>query len=396
MQPLTASAERTNPGPQAVRGRWIWLLTGTLTFAAIGTLGGLAIVRGERMPDYQPPTTVLPARTLIVTQPITALSVQSDGAPIKVTTSSGPVTITETISYQGEPPPTVVDTVSRGLLTLGAPACANSDCSVAFSVSVPSGVKVNAAAAGGSVSVVGTGSADIDSGGGPVYAAGISGPLTVTADGGQVTVAHVGSADIDSGGGSVTATGLTGKLTVHAEGGGVNVSNAPTAAIDSGGGPVYAAAIGGPLTVAAEGGQVTASGTGATQVDSGGGPVTVNTVSGPLVVRAEGGQVEASEVTGTLTADTGGGNLSATGLTSPTATANGEGGSITLGFSTAPTTVQVDTGGGNASLSVPGGPYAITTDTGGSQQSVLIGNTPGASSVINVSTEGGQLQIGPA
>ena len=58
-------------------------------------------------------------------------------------------------------------------------------------MSVPSGVKVNAAAAGGPVSVVGTGSADIDSGGGPVYAAGISGPLTVTADGGQVTVAHV-------------------------------------------------------------------------------------------------------------------------------------------------------------------------------------------------------------
>ena len=100
--------------------------------------------------------------------------------------------------------------------------------------------------------------------------------------------------------------------------------------------------------------------------------------------------------TGTLTADTGGGNLSATGLTSPTANVNGEGGSITLGFSTAPTTVQVDTGGGNASLSVPGGPYAITTDTGGSQESVLIGNTPGASSVINVSTEGGELQIGPA
>jgi hypothetical protein len=113
-------------------------------------------------------------------------------------------------------------------------------------------------------------------------------------------------------------------------------------------------------------------------------------------VRAEGGQVEASEVTGTLTADTGGGNLSATGLTSPTANVNGEGGSITLGFTTAPTTVQVDTGGGNASLSVPGGPYAITTDTGGSQQSVLIGNTPGASNVINVSTQGGELQIAPS
>ena len=90
MQPLTASPERTNPGPQAVRGRWIWLLSGTLTFAAIGTLGGLAIVQGEHTPAYQLPTTVLPARTLTVTQPITALSVQSDGAPIKVTTVERP------------------------------------------------------------------------------------------------------------------------------------------------------------------------------------------------------------------------------------------------------------------------------------------------------------------
>ena len=396
MQPLTDSAERTDSRPQAVRGRWIWLLTGTITFVTIGTLSGWAIVRAERTPSYQAPTTVLPVRTLTVTQPVTALNVQSYGAPIKVTTThGGPVTIAEMISYQGTRP-AVTHRVSHSLLTLAAPACANSDCEVAFSVTVPSGVQVTAAADGGSVSVIGTGAADIDSGGGPVYAASIGGPLTVTAEGGQVTVAHAAGADIDSGGGSVTATGIDGKLSVRAEGGGVNVSQAPTAAIDSGGGPVYAAGIGGPLTVAAEGGQVTVSGAGTTQVDSGGGPVTANTISGPLSVRAEGGQVEASDVSGELTVDTGGGNLSAAGLTSPTATVNGEGGTVTLGFSTAPTMVQVDTGGGNASLSVPADPYAITTDTGGSQETLLIGNTPGASRLINVSTEGGSLQIGPA
>ena len=84
---------------------------------------------------------------------------------------------------------------------------------------------------------------------------------------------------------------------------------------------------------------------------------------------AEGGGVEASDVTGTLNVDTGGGPLSATSLTSPSAMVNGEGGGVTLGFTTAPASVRVDTGGGDASLSVPGGPYAVTADTGGSEPS---------------------------
>ena len=74
----------------------------------------------------------------------------------------------------------------------------------------------------------------------------------------------------------------------------------------------------------------------------------------------------------------------------------GEGGGVSLGFLTAPASVRVDTGGGDASLSVPGGPYAVTADTGGSQESVLIATSPGAANSINVTTEGGNLQIGPA
>ena len=81
---------------------------------------------------------------------------------------------------------------------------------------------------------------------------------------------------------------------------------------------------------------------------------------------AEGGGVEANGVTGTLNVDTGGGPLSATSLTSPSAAVHGDGGGVTLGFTTAPASVRVDTGGGDASLSVPGGPYAVTADSGGS------------------------------
>jgi hypothetical protein len=393
MQPLTA------PGrPRAARGRWIWRLSGVVTIAAIGAFGSWAIVRAVDPPSGPAPMSAVPTRTVTVTAPVTALNVQSYGAPIKVTAvPGGQVQVAESITFDSGDggPPTVTDTDSHGLLTLAAPACANSDCNVAFSVTVPSGVTVTAAADGGAVTVVGTGAADINSGGGPVYAAGISGPLTVSAEGGGVTAINAAGADLDSGGGPVTASGITGNLTVHAEGGGVTVSRAATAAIDSGGGPVYAAGIDGPLTVTAEGGGVTVTGAGATEVDSGGGPVTASTIRGPLSVRAEGGGVQVDGVTGTLNADTGGGPLSATSLTSPSAMVNGEGGSVTLGFTTAPATVRVDTGGGDASLSVPGGPYTVTADSGGSTESVLIATSPSAARWISVSTEGGNLQIGP-
>jgi hypothetical protein len=279
MQSLTA------PGrPQAARGRWIWVLSGTLTIATIGAFGSFAIIRAENPPVGPQPDTAIPTRTITVTAPVTALSVQSYGAPIRVTTvPRGPVRVAESILYadDGSGPPAVTATDSRGLLTLAAPTCANSDCSVGFTVTVPSGVTVTAAAGGGGVTVVGTGTTSIDSGGGPVYAASVTGQLTVNAEGGGVTVNNAAGADLDSGGGPVTATGITGKLTVHADGGGVTVSHAPTASIDSGGGPVYAASIGGQLTVAAEGGGVTVFGAGATDIDSGGGPVTATTISGP-------------------------------------------------------------------------------------------------------------------
>ncbi|HEX7160348.1 MAG TPA: hypothetical protein VF223_03830, partial [Trebonia sp.] len=92
MQPLA------NPGrPQAAPGRWIWVLSGTLTIAVVGSLGSAAIVWGNRTPGDHGPTTVLPTHTVTVTQPVSALNVQSYGAPIKVNAApSGPVQFAET------------------------------------------------------------------------------------------------------------------------------------------------------------------------------------------------------------------------------------------------------------------------------------------------------------
>ena len=419
MQPLTAPVPSAAPGPRVARGRWIWRLTGMITLIALTILGSWAIIRGARPSQAQIVETALPARTVTITAPVNALNVSTYGQPVTVTVVAGkPVRVTESVVYGSDGPrPRVTSTVSHGQLTLAAPSCAQSDCSVVFSVTVPTAVAVTAHTAGGDVTLDGTGAANIDTGGGQVYAARLAGALTASSEGGGVTVTHAsGSAWVESGGGQVAATDIGGKLTVHADGGQLTVAGAPAAALDSGGGPVDASGISGPLTVASEGGSVTVTGVRATQVNSGGGPVTATTVNGPLGVTADGGTVEAQDVTGALSADTGGAPITATALGGQPASVTAEGGSVTLGFVTAPQTIQVDTGGGDATLSVPGGPYQVSSDDNGAIEPVAAGGpgkggligygggtatvsvpvSPTASRSISVRTEGGDLEVGPA
>ena len=105
MQSLTASDR-----PQTTRGRWIWILSGTLTITTIGVFGGWGIVRAVNPPNGSVPMSAVPTRIVTVTQPVTALNVQSYGAPIKVTTApGGPVRIAESITFDSGDggPPTV-------------------------------------------------------------------------------------------------------------------------------------------------------------------------------------------------------------------------------------------------------------------------------------------------
>jgi len=139
MQPLTA------PGhPQAVRGRWIWRLSGVATIILIGVAGGWGIARAARPADG-PDFSAVPTRTVTVPQAVTRLNVTSYGAPIQV--APGPVeevTVVEAISFDGQAdPPAVTANVSHGVLTLAAPSCEETGCSVGFTVTVPTSVAVN-------------------------------------------------------------------------------------------------------------------------------------------------------------------------------------------------------------------------------------------------------------
>ena len=387
MRTLTAPEHPPATDRPAARGRWIWTVTGLATVALLAwPVVGLITRAGNGGQGEFITATPLITRTLTVTQPVTSLRVESYGAPIQIT--AGPVhdvTVTEAISYPGPGvAPIVTAAVFDRELTLAAPSCANVDCSVGFTVTVPAGVAVTAESDNGGIAVTGVAGANLDSGGGPVQASHIDGPLSVSSEDGGITVSDVSAP------------------------GGVN--------LDSGGGPVQASHIDGPLTIASEDGGITVSDVTAPGVnlDSGGGPIQVGRMHSPLTLTSEDGGVTVNGLTGDLDADTGGGSFSGS-LAAGRASVLTEDGSAALTFSTAPAYVFVDTGGGpaqltfdqpptavmlstedgSASVSVPGGPYSVATDTEGGSQTVDIPTNPTAHRSLSVSTGGGPLEIVP-
>jgi hypothetical protein len=388
MRTLTAPDRPQATGRPTGRGRWIWTVSGLVTVGLL-TLPAAALVTSAGNNGPGQVVTATPARTVTITQPISSLSVESYGAPIQVTAMPvHRVTVTEAISYdsQAGPAPAVTDAVSGGRLTLAAPTCASDGCSVGFTVTVPSGVAVAAESDNGSITVVGAAGANLDSGGGPVQATQIDGPLTISSENGSVTVADV------------TAPA------------GVNV--------DSGGGPVQASQIDGPLTISSENGDITVSNVTATagvNLDSGGGPIQAGGIDGPLTLTSEDGDVAVNGLTGDLEADTGGGQFSGGSLAAGKASVVSEGGAVGLTFSTAPSYVLVGTGGGpaeltfdaapttvmvttddgSATLNVPGGPYTVIASSGGGSQTVDVATAAAAPRSLSVSTDGGPLDIAP-
>ena len=84
----------------------------------------------------------------------------------------------------------VTQSVSGGRLSLSDPACTHADCNVDFDVTVPADVTVTASTGGGPMAVSGIAGANLASGGGPVRATLIGGPLTVNTGGGPLACAE--------------------------------------------------------------------------------------------------------------------------------------------------------------------------------------------------------------
>jgi hypothetical protein len=313
------------------RGRLVWGLSGLAT-AAVLTLPGARLLThlGADVQHATPSGAV--TRTVSVSQPITSLDVQSQDGPVRVQAGSGPgVHITELISYDKSagPLPRVQDSVSGGRLTVADPVCATSDCGVSFLVTVPPAVPVSVTSMGGPVAVSGVGSGFVESGGGPVTLASLTGALTVDTDGG-----------------SLGLTGLTGSL--HA---------------DTGGGPLSATGISGQATISTDGGQLAVTGlTGPLQADSGGGPAILTGI------RAQ-----------TATITTGGGSARVVFHAVPRlVNLSTDGGPASLNVPGGPYALNADSDGGPESVRIAANPSAsrsLTVTSGGG--SLMIG-TAGA------------------
>ena len=317
----------------ATSGRWIWGLSGLATTAALVVTGTFLITSAGRADNAQPQSVA--TRTVTVPQPVTSLTVQSYGAPVEI--KAGPVRrvqITETMAYdaqggpssvsvqpekggpssvsaqpeQGGPSsvqpaqggpisgqPAVVQSVSGGHLSLGDPACAQSDCTVGFTVIVPSDVTATVITEGGPVAVSGIAGANLDSGGGPVNATEIGGPLTVITGSGSLQLDGLtGPLRADTGGGPLAAKEVAAATATVTTGGGdaaMSFSAAPdSVTVSTDGGAVRLAVPGGPYALSADSGGGGPESVGiatdpaaprAITISSGGGPLIIEPTTGP-------------------------------------------------------------------------------------------------------------------
>jgi hypothetical protein len=287
----------------AAPGRWVWALSGLVTAVAIA-VPGTQLITWAGAPWHGPQSASpehVRTRTVTIPEPVTSLDVQSYGDSVQVRTGLvRRVQVTETISYDSgwDRPPAVTQSVTGRHLTLADPACANSNCDVVFSVTVPPGVTVTAATQGGDATVSGVAGANVDTGGGLVYATGIEGPLTVTTGGGSLTLDGLaGGLRADTGGGELDAQGVA----------------AATATVTTGGGDARIAFAAAPdaVTVSTDGGSATLAvprGPYAVTANSDGGnqsvqiatdpaahrTITINSGGGPLLVQPPGTAIPAS------------------------------------------------------------------------------------------------------
>ena len=275
-------------------GRWVWALSGLVTAAVLVLPGARLITLRDGAVTASAEPQAVATRTVTVPQPVTSLTVQDNGGEVQVTAGQvSRVQVTETIMYDqhGDGPPAVSQSVSGGRLSLSDPACANSDCSVNFSVTVPFGVTVSVATQGGPAAVSGVAGAYLDTGGGPARATLVGGPVTATTEGGPLMLRGVtGPLRADTGGGDLLAQGIAAATATITTSGGsamVTFAAAPdSVSVSTDGGPVVLAVPGGPYAVAA---------------DSDGGPLSVAIATNPnarptLAVTSGGGPLRIEPV----------------------------------------------------------------------------------------------------
>jgi hypothetical protein len=173
----------------------------------------------------------------------------------------------------------------------------------------------------------------IETEGGDIVTAGISGRLEAQSGGGSIHLDDIGGAiNAETGGGSVEVGKVGGDLTVRTGGGSIHIGSAKgKIAAESGGGSVELLSGLQGASLETGGGSIHVDKcTGRVKVSTGGGSIDLGEINGPVQMETGGGSLKISSSTGPVRAETGGGSIELWGV--PAAHVETGAGAITAKF----------------------------------------------------------------
>lgn len=193
----------------------------------------------------------------------------------------------------------------------------------------------------------------IETEGGEIVTAGISGRLEAESGGGGIHLDDIGGAiTAETGGGSVDVGNVGGELNVRTGGGSIHIGSAKgKVSAESGGGNVVLVSGSQGASLQTGGGSIQVDKcTGKVKAETGGGSIELGEVGGEATMQTGGGSLKLTSATGLVKAETGGGSIELYGV--PAAHVETGAGAITAKFiaSSAVTDSELETGVGDITV----------------------------------------------
>ncbi|KOG57653.1 hypothetical protein ADK75_02605 [Streptomyces virginiae] len=131
------------------------------------------------------------------------------------------------------------------------------------------------------------------------------------------------------------------------------------------------------------------------ELESSSGDISVAGVAAAAVT-ADSGTVRAERIGGPLKVRTSSGDITATGLSAPSADVRSDSGDARLEFTGAPSSVLAETTSGNVTLKVPTAPYRLTVSTTSGDREITLPDDASAPSRLTAKTTSGDVRISAA
>ena len=144
--------------------------------------------------------------------------------------------------------------------------------------------------------------------------------VKIETDGGQIATAGIsGRLEAESGGGMMHLDDIGGAINAETGGGSIDVGNVGSdLTVRTGGGPIHIGSAKGKVVAESGGGNlVLVSGAGAASLQTGGGSIHVDKCTGEVKAETGGGSIDLGEIGGSVSMETGGGTLKVSSATGP-------------------------------------------------------------------------------